>query len=614
MKYTKMSWFLWITIVFLISIAGTGCKKESIVATVGEEKITAEDLKIELIRRTRSEEAAAKLPLEHRLETLDNMIDLKLKLLDAAAKKITERPELKVMFQEKLLLAASQEMYDREVRDKVISEREAKKFWKMMNKEVKASHILVSVNKDAKPEEINRAKVRIDSIYQVVTKPNVDFNAIAAQTTQDMSARNGDIGYFRWGQMVDEFQEKAWKMKVGEISKPFLTEYGWHIVKVTDIRPLERFPYKKMRDEIYRRLMGIHRDEMIKRANQFLEKLRNRYQVQLKKDNLQLIFSKLGPSSLVDNDPFATLTDAEKQIPLFTFKPGKNKFDNVVEKEYYKKGHITAQTLIDEFAKNRRPGPISDTAALRSMAENILTKWLIFDFVLEKKLDQKPSVRRKAEEDLQMQILSRLEQEEILDRTNNPTDQQLKEFMQRDPKRWYTTPTTDIMEVLFHTREEAETFLSQAKKKGKITQQDAKKLSKRIYPTGKEGILENITSSMYGAIGAAAANAKVGEIVGPVVEGTNYSVFQVTRKSEPVPLTIEKDRQKILEYYRREVGDELRRAWMERLRKQYPVIVYEKEVRKIFGGIKTPEQPKGAPAKGSRLSEPKRVDQEHRDH
>lgn len=598
----------------ILNIYLIGCTQERIVATVGKEKITSEDLKIELIRRTRSEESAARLPIEHRLEALDNLIDIKLKMLDAKDKKITERPELKVMFQEKVLLAASQVLYDKEVRDKVISEREAKKFWRMLDKEVKASHILISVKKDATNEEKQKAKSLIDSIYQVVIKPNVDFDAVAAQTTQDPSARRGDIGYFRWGQMVDEFQETAWKMKIGEISKPILTEYGWHIIKVTDIRPIERFPYKRMRDEIYRRLMGIHRDKMIQKANQFLEKLRERYQVKLNKENVQLVFSKLGPSSLVENDPFTTLTDSEKQLPLFTFKPGKNRFDEVVEKDYYKKGHLTAQALIDDFAKNRRPGPIPDTAALRSMAENILTKWLIFDYAMEKKLHLKPIVQKKAEEELQLQILSRLEQEVILDRTNNPSDEQLKEFMKREPSRWYTQPTTDIMEVLFHKREEAEKFAEQAKKRGKITQSDAKRLSKRIYPTGKEGLLEKLTPSMYGPIGLAASNAKVGEIVGPVVEGENYSVFQVISKSEPVPLTVENDRKKILEYYRREVGDELRRAWMEGLRKQYPVVVYEKEVRKLFGGVKVAEQPKDNQKKSIRLSEPKRIDQEHRDH
>lgn len=588
------------------------CSREKIVATVGKEKITSEDLKIELIRRTRTEDAAAKLPIEHRLEALDNMIDLKLKRLDANDKKITERSEINVLFKEKLLMAASQELYDKEVRDKVISEREAKKYWKHLDKEVKASHILITLKNNASETEQNQAKARIDSIYQVVTKPNTDFNAIAAQTTQDMSARNGDIGYFRWGQMVDLFQETAWKMKSGEISKPVKTDYGWHIIKVTDIRKIERFPYDRMRDEIYRRLMGIHREKMIEKAQTFLEKLRKQYKVELKKENLNQVYMKLGPSSTVDMDPFTTLTDSEKDLPLIIFKRGSHKFDQVTETEYYKKGHLTARSLIDEFTKNRRPGPISDTTSLRMIADNILTKWIIFDYALEKKLDKKPTVVKKAEEELQGIILSRLEQEEILDRTTNPPDEELWKFMQRDPSRWFTVPTTDIVEVLFNDRNEAENFVIVSKKRGKITQADAKKLSKRVSTKGQEGRLENLTSSMYGAIGMAASNAQVNEIIGPVGEGNGFSVFQVIRKGEPQPLTIEKDRQRILEYYRREVGDELRRAWMEQLRKQYPVVVFEKQVRNVLGGIKQVEQPEGA-AKSNRLSEPKRMDQEHRD-
>ena len=51
------------------------------------------------------------------------------------------------------------------------------------------------------------------------------------------SGRNGGaLGYFSHGQMVPEFEKKAFSMKVGEVSEPVHTQFGWHLIKVTDIR------------------------------------------------------------------------------------------------------------------------------------------------------------------------------------------------------------------------------------------------------------------------------------------------------------------------------------------------------------------------------------------
>ncbi|MDO9576531.1 MAG: peptidylprolyl isomerase [Candidatus Cloacimonadales bacterium] len=85
------------------------------------------------------------------------------------------------------------------------------------------------------PSEADKAvaKVKIDSLYQFVIS-GADFAETARDFSEDTSASNGgDLGFFNEGKMVKEFNDVAFAMKIGEISEPVMTQYGWHIIKCT---------------------------------------------------------------------------------------------------------------------------------------------------------------------------------------------------------------------------------------------------------------------------------------------------------------------------------------------------------------------------------------------
>lgn len=90
-----------------------------------------------------------------------------------------------------------------------------------MSNEIKASHILVETEEEAiaLKEEILSGKA---------------FEDVAAEHSSCPSgARGGDLGFFGRGQMVREFEEAAFSLKVGEISDPVRTNFGWHLILVT---------------------------------------------------------------------------------------------------------------------------------------------------------------------------------------------------------------------------------------------------------------------------------------------------------------------------------------------------------------------------------------------
>ena len=90
--------------------------------------------------------------------------------------------------------------------------------------QVRASHILVKTANEAM-----EIKKEIDN--------GGDFEYYARMYSLCPTGRNGgDLGYFGRGQMVPEFERKAFSLPVGEVSAPVFSPFGWHLIKVTDRR------------------------------------------------------------------------------------------------------------------------------------------------------------------------------------------------------------------------------------------------------------------------------------------------------------------------------------------------------------------------------------------
>jgi peptidyl-prolyl cis-trans isomerase D len=102
-----------------------------------------------------------------------------------------------------------------------------------------ASHILIAVDPSAGSEAKKKAQARAQEIYEEVMRHPDQFAELAKKYSQDpgSAAKGGDLGYFTRGSMVKGFDDAVFNMKVGEISKPVESEYGYHIIKLTGIRP-----------------------------------------------------------------------------------------------------------------------------------------------------------------------------------------------------------------------------------------------------------------------------------------------------------------------------------------------------------------------------------------
>ena len=100
--------------------------------------------------------------------------------------------------------------------------------------EVEASHIL-RLTRGKSADEATAQKATIDSLYLVVTAPGADFADVAKRYSEDpgSAVRGGALGYFMPGMMVQPFDSIAFALEDGQISRPFKTSFGWHIINRT---------------------------------------------------------------------------------------------------------------------------------------------------------------------------------------------------------------------------------------------------------------------------------------------------------------------------------------------------------------------------------------------
>jgi len=141
--------------------------------------------------------------------------------------------------------------------------------------DVHAAHIMKMVPGGDSIVEA-QAKLQIDSIYDAIMNGG-DFDMLAYAKSDDKGSamRGGDLGWFGRGVMVKAFEDKVFSLNDGEVSKPFRSQFGWHIAKVKGFREIQ--PLDSIRDQVEK---SVKRDERSKEADKsFILKARREYQL-----------------------------------------------------------------------------------------------------------------------------------------------------------------------------------------------------------------------------------------------------------------------------------------------------------------------------------------------
>ncbi|NQT95409.1 MAG: peptidylprolyl isomerase [Candidatus Omnitrophica bacterium] len=296
---------LLITIILILSLSGvTGCAKrakEDVAAVVNGKEITVSMV----------EEKIEKLPpqyqtfaAQHRKEIVNEMVIEQLIYEEAKKRKLQKEGDVKDLIEEATRKVLISKVIEDEAKKGIpVSDDDVKTYYEQ-NREryvvpemVRASHILNSTEEEAK-----RAKDELDA--------GIDFAEVARKYSKDLTKeRGGDLGYFKKGQMIPEFEKVAFSLEINQISDVVKTRFGYHIIKVDDRKPATYRDFEEVKENIRTQLT---RNSQREAFDEFTSKLKKSAYIQVN-DGLFESEEPVGPSPEPENPEEASTEEASTE-------------------------------------------------------------------------------------------------------------------------------------------------------------------------------------------------------------------------------------------------------------------------------------------------------------
>ncbi|MBV8731025.1 MAG: peptidylprolyl isomerase [Acidobacteriia bacterium] len=257
----------------------TAVPPDKVVISVGDVKITAEEFNQIIDALPEQYRATARGP--GKKDFGQNLLRVFLLAQEGKNRKIDQTPEFKAQEQFQAANLLAQKTFSQIALNIKVDDAQLRAFYdahKQDYEQVRARHILIRASGSPSPAEPGKKELTdaeaLAKAQEIRKKlaDGADFAQLASTESDDTGSktRGGDLNFFRHGQMVPPFEQAAFSMKVGEISEPVKSQFGYHIIKVE-----ARKTFEDSKPEIERRVRQEEGqkilDEMQKKANATLD-------------------------------------------------------------------------------------------------------------------------------------------------------------------------------------------------------------------------------------------------------------------------------------------------------------------------------------------------------
>ncbi|MCX6170119.1 MAG: peptidylprolyl isomerase [Ignavibacteriales bacterium] len=435
-----------------------------------------------------------------RKSIMNNMINEILLYYYDDNKKIFNDPE----YQKELKWADKQTILayleDQEIYAKItVTDAEIREAYYRSNEKLSARHLFAQTEEEA------------NSLYQLL-QTGADFKVLAKQVFTDSTLQNngGYLGYFSWGDMDPAFEDAAYSLKIGEISKPVKTKNGYSIIKLED-----RVPHPLLTE-----------DEFIRKKHHMEGVVRLRKKKPAEEDYInthftpdKLLFNEKLLGKILDNLPYSSAESAEIRKPFSSSSicvkyPGRSYKQNEIERR------------LNEIPTFHREKIVS-IDNLKSAIAGIVLQDILYKIAVEKGYDVNPAVRNIIPKYHNMIYLA-YKRKEISDAVTLP-DSTIKKFYDDNSIYFTASDEMNVQEIILKDKSLAENIINDLKNNSDFGSL-AEKYSLREWSAKNKGIMGFAELSKYGILKDTLWKSEINKVIGPIKIQEMYGIFKVIGK------------------------------------------------------------------------------------
>ena len=244
--------------------------ENKVLAKVGNYEVTEAELSF-MLKSLNPQVASQFIGPEGEQRLLEEIINQKLLLCEAVENKFEENDDFAEEFAKLKENFISQYSVRKILESVSVSDEEAEEFYKanpnlfVTPAQIRASHILVA--EEEKAAELY-AKIQSGESFEELAIDN---------STCPSGVNGGDLNFFSKGQMVPEFEEAAYALEVGQVSEPVKTQFGYHIIKLTEKKEDQQHSFEEVLPNIIQNLTAQKQNETY---FTHIDELRTRYTVE----------------------------------------------------------------------------------------------------------------------------------------------------------------------------------------------------------------------------------------------------------------------------------------------------------------------------------------------
>jgi peptidyl-prolyl cis-trans isomerase SurA len=433
---------------------------------------------------------------------------------------------------------------------------------KLNRGQIRASHIMIRFETASpSPEDTLKAYGRIKEIQDSL-RAGKDFADLAFNSSEDMGSafKGGDLGFFERRKTIQSFDEAAFSLKVGEVSGIVRTPYGYHLIKVTEEKPVP--PFSEMKQTLREAFQNS-------RYTYEYENLLRRYKTEtnftIHQDTVDRLLSRADSTKHFSDETWdRDITAVDRRKPVISFAGETVDLDSV----------LRGMKSDSEF-KNMELKPANIAKALDRIGERALIHYKTQNIESDS-----PEFRRTLKEYEEGILLYKSEQQHVWSKITT-NDSLLRDYFEKHRDRYTTPHKVSFTEVLLLSDSAHALQLLDSVKAGADFNALAIRHTDRPNVEKHKGEWVD-RSADENALTRRAAAMKVGEVSDPIRYEGGYSIIKVTANEPPRPKTYEEAATEVAGQYHDYISNYLEEEWMKALREEFKVVVQPEKLRTAF--------------------------------